>query len=385
MKKISAVVATIALVLTLNAPVLAQAASIRPGTTCTKLGSTKVIATKKYTCVKSGKKKVWNKGVVISKPKPVTPTAPPKAVTFDNLDVNWVRKLAWAEVHSGVQANPDYAPKMNFIVGPSLSQARVDQEKAALNLTAKFWSDLYKPNETYIGYFTEKDVDWVDAAMCNQAGYCPAGMSPVISEVIKINPKSCNSAQATQNKFGQPFFNQCLGTGSDAIKNRQTGPHEYTHWVQFAYLDWSSAPNWWVEGSAAYFGATLGLYASPSVPSQLDEVVHVDSYNWLEQDLCSVKTLAVQAVADCFAYTYRQGTPPTAGQRYMLAHVSYYLGALATEAMLAVKGLATYKAFMIDLKNLKFDVALEKHYGLAASVFFQKVAPYVIAMYKLGK
>jgi len=373
------------LLLTLNAPIEAIAASIKPGSSCSTIGKTQIVSTKKYTCVKSGSKKVWNKGVVITKPKPVTPTAPPKAVTFDNLDVNWVRRLAWAEVHSGVQANPAYAPKMNFIVGPSLSQARVDQEKAALNLTAKFWSDIYKPGETFIGYFTEKDVDWVDSAMCSQAGYCPLGMSPVISEVIKMNPRSCNSAQATQNKFGQPFFNQCLGTGSEAIKNRQTGPHEYTHWVQFAYSDWSSAPNWWVEGSAAYFGGALGLYASSAVPLQLDEVVHNDSRNWLEQELCSVKSLTVQAVADCFAYTYRQGTPPAAGQRYMLAHVSYYMGALATEAMLAVKGLSTYKAFMLDLKNSKFDAAFEKHYGLAADSFFQKVSPYVISMYKLGK
>lgn len=384
MKRLLAITVAVAVMLAPTAP-MAQAATIKAGATCSKLGQTKVVANKKYTCVKTAGKKVWNKGVVIAKPKPVTPPTPSKAVTFDNLDVTQVRKLAWAEVHKGVLANPEYSPKMNFIVGPSLSQSRVDQERAGLNLTAKFWSDLYKPNETFIGYFTEKDVDWVDAAMCAQAGYCPTGMSPVISQVIKLNPNACNSAQATQNQFGQPFFNQCLGTGSEAIKNRQTGPHEYTHWMQFAYLNWSTAPNWWIEGSAAYFGATLGLYSSAALPAQLDEVIHVDSRGWFDQDLCSVKELTSQQVAQCFRYTYRQGTPPAAGQRYMLAHVSYYMGALATEAMLAVKGLETYKAFIRDLQTLEFDSAFAKHYQLTADQFFEKVSPYVIAMYRLGK
>lgn len=384
MKRLLAIGAALAIALAPIAPE-AQAASVKPGGACSKIGQTKVLGSKKYTCVKSASKKVWNRGVVIAKPKPVTPPAPSKAVTFDNLDVALVRKLAWAEVHKGVLANPDYAPKMNFIVGPSLSQSRVDQERAGLNLTAKFWSDLYKPNETFIGYFTEKDVDWVDAAMCAQAGYCPTGMSPVISQVIKLNPYACNSAQATQNQFGQPFFNQCLGTGSEAVKNRQTGPHEYTHWMQFAYLNWSSAPNWWVEGSAAYFGGALGLYSSRDLPDQLDEVIHVDSRGWFDQDLCSVKELTTQQVAQCFRYTYRQGTPPAAGQRYMLAHVSYYMGALATEAMLAVKGLETYKTFIRDLQTLEFDAAFAKHYQITADAFFEKVSPYVIAMYRLGK
>jgi len=50
-------------------------AAITPGTKCSKSGATSTFNGKKYTCVKSGKKLVWNKGVTITKPKPVvTPT-----------------------------------------------------------------------------------------------------------------------------------------------------------------------------------------------------------------------------------------------------------------------------------------------------------------------
>ena len=51
-------------------------AAVKPGTKCTKLGQTSTSAGIKYTCVKSGKKLVWNKGVAVKKAAPVpTPSA----------------------------------------------------------------------------------------------------------------------------------------------------------------------------------------------------------------------------------------------------------------------------------------------------------------------
>ena len=53
-------------------------AAVTPGTKCSKAGATSTFNGKKYTCVKSGKKLVWNKGVAVAKPAPVaTPTPSP--------------------------------------------------------------------------------------------------------------------------------------------------------------------------------------------------------------------------------------------------------------------------------------------------------------------
>jgi hypothetical protein len=57
-------------------------AAVTPGSKCTKVGATSTYNGKKYTCVKSGKKIVWNKGVALPKPAPVanptpTPTSTP--------------------------------------------------------------------------------------------------------------------------------------------------------------------------------------------------------------------------------------------------------------------------------------------------------------------
>jgi len=58
-------------------PLAAEAAQV-PTLKCTRVGQTIVWRNKKYTCVKSGKKLVWDKGVAIASPKPsATPTAAP--------------------------------------------------------------------------------------------------------------------------------------------------------------------------------------------------------------------------------------------------------------------------------------------------------------------
>ena len=56
-------------------------AAPKAGATCSKSGSTATYAGKKYTCVKSGKKLVWNKGVAVAKPNPTTTSSPTPTAT----------------------------------------------------------------------------------------------------------------------------------------------------------------------------------------------------------------------------------------------------------------------------------------------------------------
>jgi hypothetical protein len=48
-------------------------AAVKPGAACKKVGQTTTVSGKKYTCVKSGKKLVWSKGSVVSKPAKAEP------------------------------------------------------------------------------------------------------------------------------------------------------------------------------------------------------------------------------------------------------------------------------------------------------------------------
>jgi nitrite reductase/ring-hydroxylating ferredoxin subunit len=58
-------------------PLAAEAAQV-PTLKCTRIGQTIIWRNKKYTCVKSGKKLVWDKGVAVATPKPsASPTTQP--------------------------------------------------------------------------------------------------------------------------------------------------------------------------------------------------------------------------------------------------------------------------------------------------------------------
>lgn len=312
--------------------------------------------------------------------------APETALSLDNLDVNRVRQAAYKEVLSAIQSSAAFTPNIFFVIGPSLSESRVASERAGLNMASSFWSDIYKPSQIFIGYVTEKDVDWVDNAYCEKARYCPTGNNVVVSQVIKNDLPYCSSAQATRNLDGLPFFNQCLGNGSTSLKNKQTGPHEYTHFVQADVSSMHpSVPNWWTEGSADYFGGAIGAYDGSTYPRTLDQMVHTSAFNWVQQDLCDLKSVTETAVTACYKYTYRQASPPGPGSRWMLAHVSYYQGALATEALIAVYGLSKVKQFMLDVRTKGFELAFVDSFGITTDAFYEKVSKYVVAMYKLGR
>ena len=71
MKRVFTTIVIGCLVLTLN--LSTATAAVKPGTTCKKLGQISTSAGIKYTCIKSGKKLVWSKGVGT---KSTSPTAP---------------------------------------------------------------------------------------------------------------------------------------------------------------------------------------------------------------------------------------------------------------------------------------------------------------------
>ncbi len=72
LKRLS-ILSAVAIAATTQVTVPANSASIA-GTTCPKVNATKTVANIKYTCVKSGKKLLWNKGVKVTNPSVPAPT-----------------------------------------------------------------------------------------------------------------------------------------------------------------------------------------------------------------------------------------------------------------------------------------------------------------------
>ena len=83
MRKRFLVLLTVTLTLGLLQPI--ATAAPKPGTACKKAGQTSTSAGIKYTCIKSGKKLVWNKGVALKKAEPAAVPTPETKVESKNL------------------------------------------------------------------------------------------------------------------------------------------------------------------------------------------------------------------------------------------------------------------------------------------------------------
>ena len=71
-------------------------AAIKAGDTCKKAGQTSTYNGMKFTCIKSGKKLVWNKGISIAKPKPAATSSPTPTPTETNPFVDDIAKATQA-------------------------------------------------------------------------------------------------------------------------------------------------------------------------------------------------------------------------------------------------------------------------------------------------
>jgi len=111
MQRKSHLALAIVVLLSLSSPV--YAAAPKAGSKCTKVGQTSTSAGIKYTCVKSGKKLVWNKGVALKKSEPApAPSAETKAEVKNLLSsdprITPLSALTSMDICKTVDKTPDY-------------------------------------------------------------------------------------------------------------------------------------------------------------------------------------------------------------------------------------------------------------------------------------
>ncbi|MFM2352326.1 MAG: hypothetical protein RL096_807, partial [Actinomycetota bacterium] len=169
----------------------AQAATPKAGAACAKAGITQVVKagtkTTKFTCVKSGKKTVWNKGVVTiakpapkptpqpiasGEPNPSTPTPEPTKDTASTTAADAYKASGWAKPTSS--ATVAAAATKSFAEYTANKRQDVTVNVVAQAGTPQYWIDWIKQGVTLIATtfeypkltgpytgFVAKDVDWL--------------------------------------------------------------------------------------------------------------------------------------------------------------------------------------------------------------------------------
>jgi len=372
------------------------ASAVKPGDTCKKSGQTTSSNGFKYTCVKSGKKLVWSKGVKLPAPKLTvspsatakptpTATATPAAVTplsLDNLEYQQVYLASRSEVSKFVAKGITFEGLIDFQVGKNVEPFRVEIAKNEINSAVKLWSSIFKPSSVTIIWYSSKDIDWAKAKY-EEAGGNPAGTNGFDS----CSPQYCGNASASLIGGTKFLFEQGLEFKDQGLWNRSTAAHEYTHLAQYglsAPTSLSALPWWSIEGGAQFYGEAIGYTYFDSLKvtrfgmhnqSALDSQAYVSTM-FPGQSLKTVLQKNDPKNTKILMKSIEANTnsPGALG-------LTYLLGSYATEALVSVYGHEKMADFYRSFStSADYESNFNKVFGISLDTFYVKLTPYLLSM-----
>lgn len=250
--------ALVAISIAMAAPQSAAAApTAKPGATCARAGITQTVANTKYTCVKSGKKLVWNKGVKLkAAPKPSVPTssAPANSAAEAWKNTGWVKNSiaessakALAEFKSYtavkrastplvIKAEPgvpsywtEWVTKGSGLVADSFEYPKVTKPIVIVLAKSKQWM-----LDTFTATFNAQEAEGQLRAWDRAPAW----------------------AGTISNTYDIEFVEREDLINRDNPGMKQTTGHEFFHTVQMLWTGGSprDIPQWFWEGAALFVG-----------------------------------------------------------------------------------------------------------------------------------
>jgi hypothetical protein len=243
-------------------PIMPVNAAAKAGGACNKAGITSVVSSKTYTCIKSGKKLIWDKGVTKSaKAIAAAPTS------FSNLyeNRNGIAYAAWKANADSIATGKSNIVNLKIYIGPNTTAPKYKTPEIAIGLVSQAFSKYKTPENVHVIQYSVADIQWaedkvksiVDTASYNELNRNENGRL-VDSNCGKTD---CYGAKQVSTNSGIAFVLQGVPTGNNndplGVARWELGQldaHEFTHAMQRATIaglqtkDW---PNGWVmEGSA---------------------------------------------------------------------------------------------------------------------------------------
>ena len=364
----------IALALTLIPVASFSAPKVTPGSTCKVLNQKVVYVNKTYTCIKSGKKLVWNKGVAVKPTATVTPTptptptatptaTPTQEVAYPGvLDIerNLYLKMdaivkEWAPFLSALDDN-----KIKMISEnpshPRNEENRLSAE-ISLEILAKMLPRMVSPT-----YYMYETTEWSDKQM---AATCPNLVGQASTSA---------GAQVGCGKLVISNLNGWMNKIAGVDGSWFESAHETFHIAEFVAalvgtdpnnsLFYPYHPSWYREGSASTFG---GLVRS---------LMSKGKYNY--GDLNRFEKSPV-SYSDCNkAWTYWQQNNNATGFAD-LGQCEYGLGRRMTDYLVAWHGgvEAILKNYQFVAQGKSFEEAFKLAHGITLKEFFVEVKPFL--------
>jgi hypothetical protein len=378
MKRTIYSIAAIVLMASLLVGAGANAAPVKAGVNCSKLGNTAISDLKKFTCVKVAKKLVWNKGVAItSKPKAsATPTPSPSAtltpLSYAKLDNTAVLTNVRLIVDEQIKKSTAAAVNIKLALGPSLTSNEVVNNLASVQRVLNVFAAVHKPTTFYVNLFKSEDADWVDQAITESGGDSNSTPTRILySQWMKQAP-NCNMGNATIGRKG-PLFNQCLSPNAPAFTALETSSHETFHTFQQAVAGYST-PVWFSEGGATFIGIHFGPYGTSDYSTNRDQTLRRYFTNAIDSDIrTAINAKDKAGVVSRFKLLEARDVDSS------VRNSAYLFGALLSEVLIAVEGWDKWVALHTGTPSKGFAENFKSVYGMSLDEFYPIASDYLIS------
>jgi len=387
MKKILSLTIVAALLGSLLA--LPATAAVKAGSACAKAGSTSTAAGKKFTCVKSGKKLVWNKGVAVAKPvvvtspsastspEPVIEKLPAFPTSFDNLEENFngIPYATWQKIQSNLSLYKTTDLKISFLFGPNTPERYPNQWTIdAVTLGSRVMGGQKQPSEIKFIQYNKVDVPWARSEAAKYVSPFDLGINYADQASEKCSGIDCDGAVTNiTTDIGIVLVSVASPVTRFNIQkfNGQNDLHEFTHAVQgMVYKGKTRTPPskmmpcWYAEGQPQ-------AVSIPTVAKSAEDYVRIRK-GWVTDNKWSLKDYEPETIQQFLRDNMK--VPCPSSTHSML----FSLGYIVMDALVAVGGIdKTFDVQTARSDGMSFEEAFKKVYGISwddASLVLSKTA-----------
>ena len=369
-------------------------AAVKSGQSCSKLGATSTTKGVKYTCIKSGKKLVWNKGVkvvpvvkpaptpsptpeVIPTPSPTpTPTPTPTSTPLQRWDESEQLDKLLSQFSGRLNQSANYQPEMIIEFGKGTYDDYKELINVGIAAAAKFWSaDMKTTLKFPVIYSGVVDRDWFLSRITFYGHSSPQYIAEVDRRIALDGDNVGMAGYSYTNGTSLIQFFRGKGLTKLYPLDYSTVSHEYSHAAQTFFMNgkMDAMPCWAIEGGAnVYANIIVGLFIRNT---KADEYLIRNgsvrmSLDSKENDLWTATDDQIYTMIKSIE---RQNSP----QCTFPSRLGYSLGMLMYEQLLGKYGQDKAIAWMQSSPTKGWQSAFESVYGIKVEDWYRNEAiPY---------
>jgi hypothetical protein len=354
----------------LSSPISPANAAAKAGAKCTKSGNIEVVKGKTFTCIKSGKKLVWNKGTA-------------SKGSDSNTDIF---SLSLLNMKKSMIPQPIKQP-FKYHYSPNAIESYKTIVEKELELSMSYFASVYKETKQFnVFYGTEKDLDWIIEAWkvydLDKNGYTANDYRGRIERSKKGSSDPNNSLVigSVPSQDGQSHFSILR----HSLRPNNTPAfiaHESIHIVQQSLTQSKTdrMPCWLREGSAELFSLFImseQYGADRARKTKEQSVMNGYQFATYEVEIRKFNKTEWFDHIKGLEGNFRDGCDFT-------KFLAYGTGLLLSEALIAESGFAKmmdfWRAFSLDKD---WRDSFKAIYGVEIDVWYKaKGIPYVMSEY----